>query len=381
MLDSQITDNEYSTSADSLDTETSENADSLYSNTDSPDSDSVFNETTEGENNINSKPNNGGKIIDVDSDFNGNLENAIAQANDGDVVSLGSNTYYTDGIDLNKSITIDGQQGSVIDGGGTSESIIEVDSKASGATIQDVEITNGNNGIAGTGATNLTLENLDLNDLGLDKTIRDGQNNTAIALNSADGLKIINSEISNVGRKGIGIGGTDGAVIDGMTIQNINLDAQHAQSHDAGGIKLFNTNDVVVSNNQLSDINGHHIWNDTTNGTTIKGNVATGVGTDFLAPKFNDNVQMTGIYNEKSSNATVSGNKVDSTDEFLAFKATAFSTDTMSMENNDFSSFELNTTDYWVNKGAEVKIATTEDPSEADFSIMSDAYYAEANIG
>ncbi|MDJ0589093.1 MAG: cellulose binding domain-containing protein [Pleurocapsa sp. MO_226.B13] len=37
------------------------------------------------------------KIIYVDSDFGGNLEKAIAAANDGDLVQLGSNTYYTRG--------------------------------------------------------------------------------------------------------------------------------------------------------------------------------------------------------------------------------------------------------------------------------------------
>lgn len=250
-----------------------------------------------------------GKIINVDQDFSGDLESAIAAAKNGDVVQLGNDTYYTEGIAIDKDITIDGRKGSVINGAGTTESIIYLTEGASGATIQDVEITNGNNAIRGDGAANLTLKNLDIHNIGIKETIRQGANNTGIELRHAEGLKLLNSQIHNIGRKAVGITDTDGGTISGLSIENVNLEAEHVQSHDAGGIKLFNTNDITISDNHLSDINAIYIWNDITNGTTIENNVLENVGEDFLAPAFNNYVDIFGIYNEKSSNSTVENNE------------------------------------------------------------------------
>ncbi len=321
------------------------------------------------------------KIIDVDSDFGGNLEKAIAAANDGDLVQLGGNTYYTKGITIDKDITIDGEEGTVIDGAGTSEAIFNLTPGASGATLQDLKITNGNNGIYGYNVSNLTLQNLAIEDIGINQTIRDGQNNTGIVLNRADGLQLLDSTIYNVGRKGVGINDTDGALVSGLTVQNVNLRAQHAQSFDAAGIKFFNTNDVILKDSYFSDLNTIYIWNDTTNSTTIEGNVVENVGEVFLKPDFNLNVDISGIYNEKSSNSIIRNNQGTSVDKFLALNATEFSTETMTLEGNDFSNIEINTQDYWVNESAEKLIATTEDPLEADFSLFADEYFAQANIG
>ena len=144
---------------------------------------------------------------------------------------------------------------------------------------------------------------------------------------------------------------------------------------------MFNTNDVIISENKLTDINAFNIWNDITNGTVIENNVITGVGEDFLAPEFNQNVLVAGIYNEKSYKSVVRNNSVTSIDPFLAFDATAFTTETMIHEGNDLTNFELNTEDYWANESAEKLIAITEDPYEADFTLFEDDFYAEANIG
>ena len=326
------------------------------------------------------EPKGGAKIINVDNDFGGNLEGAIASANDGDVVKLGSKTYYTSGITINKDITIDGQKGSVVNGGGTLESIFSLTKGATGATIQDIEITNGNNGIYGNGARNLTLQNLNVNKIGINNPIRTGQNNVGITLGHADGLQLFNSKVHDVGRKGVSVGDTDGAIISGISVQNVNLAAQHAQSHDAAGIKFFNTNDVTIKGSYFSHINANNIWNDTTNGTLIKGNTIVNAGEDFLAPSFNKNVGMTGIYNEKSSNSIVKNNKATSVGNFIAFKATEFTTETMTLENNNFSSSEINTRDYWVNEEAEKLIALTENPDEANFGLFADEYFAQANI-
>ncbi len=340
----------------------------------------TFAKVSSASNDIVAKPKGSAKIISVDKDFGGNLKGAIASANDGDVVKLGSKTYYTSGITINKDITIDGQKGSVVNGGGTLKSIFSLTQGATGATIQDIEITNGNNGIYGNGARNLTLQNLNVNKIGINNPIRTGQNNVGITLGHADGLQLLNSKVHNVGRKGVSVGDTNGAIISGISVRNVNLAAQHAQSHDAAGIKFFNTNDVIIKDSYFSDINANNIWNDTTNGTLIKGNTIVNAGEDFLAPSFNKNVGMVGIYNEKSSNSIVKNNKATSVGNFVAFKATEFTTETMTLKNNDFSSFEINTRDYWVNEKAEKLIALTENPDEANFGLFADEYFAQANI-
>ena len=336
---------------------------------------------TIGQEEADTQSNSDNNIINVDDDFGGDLESAIANADDGDTIQIGSYTYYTDGIVIDKDITIDGQEGSVIDGGGTSDSVITLDPEASGATIQDLHVTNGNNGIYGNGATDLTFQNLEVSNIGLDRTNRSGENNIGIMLSRADGLRISDSNIHDIGRKAVGVGDTDGAVISGLTVQNVNLAAQHSQAHDAAGVKFYNTNNAIVKDSYFSDINAINIWNDSTNGTTIEGNVIENVGEDFLAPGFNDNVNISGIYNEKSSNSTIKYNSGTSADGFLVLDSTEFSTETMNFSDNDFSTYELGTQDYWVNEEAEKLIATTENPGEANFSLLSSQYYEQANIG
>ena len=320
------------------------------------------------------------RLISVDNDFGGDLDLAIASAQDGDIVQLGARVYYTDGINLDKDITIDGREGSVIDGEGTSNPIFSLDAGASGATIRDLEITNGNIGILGNDATDLKLVNLEIYDIGNDEIIRTGEDNTAISLSHADGFDIVNSDIYDVSKKGIGIRDTDGGRIRGLSIQDINLEAEHAQSFDAGGIKLFNTNDVIVKDNDLSNINAFFIWNDITSNTTIEGNYITGVGEDFLAPEFNPNVTVTGIYNEKSYQSVVKDNYADAITvgdrEFLAFDATEFATETMTLEDNYFSSQALDTTDYWANEELEKRVAIVEDPKAANFDTFADDFFA-----
>ena len=336
---------------------------------------------TIGQEEVDTQLDNDDNIIDVDNNFGGDLESAIAEADDGDTIQIGSYTYYTDGIVIDKNITIDGTEGSVIDGGGTSNSVLTLASEASGATIQDLHVTNGNNGIYGNGATDLTLQNVEVSNIGLDETNRSGENNIGIMFSRADGLRISDSNIHDIGRKAVGVGDTDGAVISGLTVQNVNLAAQHSQAHDAAGVKLFNTNNAVVKDSYFSDLNAINIWNDTTTGTNIEGNVISNVGEDFLAPSFNNDVKISGIYNEKSSNATIKYNSGTSVDGFLVLDSTEFSTETMDFSDNDFSTYELGTQDYWVDEEAEKLIATTENPGEADFSLLSNQYYEQANIG
>lgn len=335
--------------------------------------------------------------IDVEQDFDGDLAAAIAAAKDGDVVVLGAKVYQTPGITIDKDITIagaipdstnlesaepiEGKPGSIIDGGGTSGAILNLTTGATGATIQEVEITNGNNGIIVNDANDVTLQNLEIHNIGITEPVRDGVNNIGINLDNADGFELLDSNFYNIGRKGVGISNTNGGIVDGLTLEDINIDAEHAQSFDAAGIKLFNTNDITVSNNNLTDINAFNIWNDLTNSTTMDGNVITNVGVDFLAPEFNQYVTVSGIYNEKSYESVVTNNDVTAVDDFLAFDATEFTTETMVLGENTFSSVELNSTDYWHNESMEKQVAITEDPGEAGFDLFEEDFYEDAIIG
>lgn len=348
-----------------------------------------FSETTDDDQNddaqnIGAETENGGKVISVDDNFDGNLESAISAANNGDVVLLGNTVYYTDGITLDKDITIDGQENSVINGNGTAESIIRLTPGASGATIQDVELTNANNGINGYGASNVRLQNLEVHDIGISQTDRYGANNTAIGLSHAEGLEILDSRVYNIGKKGVGIGDTNGARISGLSVQEVNLQGQHSQSHDAAGIKFYNTHNVTVADSYFSNINANHIWNDTSSGTAIEGNVIENVGSNFVEPSFDSNVAISGIYNEKSPDSRVSRNQINTIDdsEFTAFNATEFTSESLSLaDDNSLSSVSLGTTDYWANEQAEKLIATTTNPDEANFDIFAEDYYNHANIG
>ncbi|MEY2856467.1 MAG: hypothetical protein RLZZ74_776 [Cyanobacteriota bacterium] len=387
---STTTENVDITSTDNADTQSSESTDSLYpEDTNALATDNTTLEDTVSQDNsanpVETSPvasTGGGNVIDVDRDYGGDLKSAIAAAGSGDTVQLGNNTYSASGITIDKGITIDGQEGSVVDGGGTSDTIFNLTTDASNATIQNIEITNANNGIQSYGASDLTLQNLNIHDIGISETIRDGQNNTGITLNKADGAKVLNSTISNVGRKGIGIGDTSGATVSGLTIENVNLGAEHAQNHDAAGIKLFNTSGVTVSDNNLSKINANYVWNDTNTGTTIENNNLQDVGTDYLAPGFNSEVgDIVGIYDEKSANSSVNNNNGTSADGFLVYDATAFTTETLDLGNNDFSSQQTGSIDYFANRDAEILVATTEDPGAANFDSFADDYYAKAIIG
>jgi Right handed beta helix region len=330
------------------------------------------------------------RIINVDQEFNGNLDKAISAANDGDTVQLGGKTYKTKGLELNKDITIEGVEGkSVINGNNTSGSVITVHADGSGSTVQGVEITNAASGINVLAASDVTLQNLEIHNIGIDKVNRSGVDNFGINLSSASNFKILDSEIYDIGRKGIGAIDSDGGLIEGVTLKDINLDAEHSQSFDAGGIKLFNTNAVTVKDNKMSKINAFCLWDDLTSNTVIDGNDITGAGDSFKAPEYNENVTVAGMYIEKTYNTTVDNNKVTSVDDtrpdagtFLAFDATEFSTESMVLgENNDFSSQKLNTTDYWANERLEKRIATTEDPAAANFSLISEEYFTGGTFG
>jgi hypothetical protein len=340
-------------------------------------SDSVFYDTTNQGSSVPAE--GGGRVINVDNEFGGDIKSAIAAAESGDVVELGNNTYSASNITIDKDITLTGQEGTVIDGGGSWDPIINITQDGDGATIQNLELTNANIGINSYGASNVTIQNLDINNIGLSQTNTDGQNNTGINLDTADGFQVLNTNISNVGRKGIGVGDTRGGTVSGVTVDGVNLAAQHPQNHDAAGVKFFNTTDVALKDSTFTNINAHHMWNDTTHGTTIENNTAQGVGSDYIGHGSGTSMGLPiyGIYNEKSEDSYISNNNITAMDGFTAFNSTEFSTQTQSLTTNEFSNQELGSTDYYVNESAEIAVATNEDPAGADYSLFAAEYESQ----
>lgn len=323
----------------------------------------------------------GGQVINVEAGQD--IQAAIDSANNGDVVRLGEGTFNVESLFIDKDITLDGVEGSVIDGGGTEETLITLGQNASGATLQDFELTNAKNGIYSDGSDNLTINNLDINNIGLGELTDTsfGANNTAILVANTSGTEITNNSISDIGRLGITVKVSDGGdiLVDGNRISNVNRDGLHSQSHDAGGIKLFDTTDVTVSNNELFDINAQNIWADTVNLTTITGNEVE-IAEDVFNP-FNDLVGngVMGIYNEKSWNAVISGNSVKTeTEGDFAIRSTEANYDSLSEFDNLFvgpTDFKSET--YWADEAVERDVAL----GNSVFEDFSETYINETLNG
>lgn len=85
--------------------------------------------------------------------------------------------------------------------------------------------------------------------------------------------------------------------------------------------------------------------------------------------------------NDTTNGTIIENNVIENVGDFLQFNATVFTTETLVLENNNFSSFELNTPYFWINEELEKLIATTENPDEANFSLIAEEFFAQANIG
>jgi hypothetical protein len=371
------------TNTDNSDPQATESTDSLYpADTSNPSSEAdnlIFDDTASPDKNLDNSQenvpaisNSGGNVINVDSDFGGNLQSAIAAASNGDVVKLGSRTYTASGVKIDKDITLDGEAGTVIDGGGSADSILNITQDADGATIQNLELTNANIGIYTYGAENLTVQNVDVNNIGLTQTDVNGQSNTGMVFNSTNGLQVTNCDLSDIGRKGIGVGDSVGAVISDVSVENVNLADQHARNHDVAGVKFYNTTDSVIQNSYFSNIHGNALWPDTTTGTILTNNTVEGV-------KIGEDIS--GVYNEKSPNSRVSGNTVTGVDGHVGLDATELTTETLDLGENNFSNQLLGSTDYFVDPAAETMIANEADPSKANFDLISAAYSQGSVMG
>ena len=92
-------------------------------------------------------PENAGRGADIDAGPGvtvppgGDIQSAVDSANDGDVIKLEAGEYNISNSNIYKNVTIDSVEGTVLNGNGA-EVGINLSSGASGATIQDVELTN-----------------------------------------------------------------------------------------------------------------------------------------------------------------------------------------------------------------------------------------------
>ena len=149
---------------------------------------------------------------------------------------------------------------------------------------------------------------------------------------------------------------TDNGLISGLDVQNINLEGKNALNWDVAGIKLFDTTNIEIADNFLSGVNGHAIWSDTSKGTSVTNNLVQGVGEVLAGSVGNaasaggtERDNTTGIYIEKTADATVDGNTVNGLDGFDFIAATSYSSGSSSLGQNASSSVATNRTDYWIN--------------------------------
>ena len=337
---------------------------SSSSNTINPDQSdiSILNQTaaksSEFERNFSeAQPEAGGKVIQLGE--GDDIQAAIDSASDGDVIKLAQGTYTTSGLTIDKDITLDGEEGTVIDGQGADGKIITIGENADGATLQDLELTNASNGVFADGADDLLIQNLDINNIGLGELSNSGfeADNTGILVANTSGTQILNNQLSDIGRLGITVKESDGGdiLIDGNSLSNINLDAQHSQAHDAGGIKLFDTAGVTISNNDFDRVNAHNLWLDTVNETEVSGNSINIDDDLFQAGSEQSGLGLMGIYNEKSYNADITNNSISALGENdFAIRSTADNFSSLTESANDFDgNVDFQSETYWAGQSAD----------------------------
>ena len=277
----------------------------------------------------------------------GDLQAAIDSAKNGDVIKLEAGTYDISDLTINKQITIDGTDGTVLDGGG-SETGINILSGGSGSVIQDVEMMNfQDRAISGTGAKNLLLQNLDIHHVGIGSPLQGDNRNTAIHLDGADGFQILNSNITDVDRKGIGIGVTNGGVISGVSIAGINEGNNHDRTWDVGAIKSFQASNIDVIGNAADAINGNALWFDHSDGVYAQDNIITNVGLGDIGLNGAQIDNTRGLYFETSTNSGASNNTITGENGFEMITVTNQSAGSFSLGDNFAESINLTGTD-WV---------------------------------
>ena len=149
----------------------------------------------------------------------GTLAEALAQASDGDVLLLEPGVH-PGALQIDKAITVRGQPGAIVDGGGTGHAVIV---NAAGVTVED-----------------LTIRNCRISDEFTDSGVWVEQDST--------GARVIGTTIEGC-RFGIWIHGTAETEVSGNRIVGL----EHATQNDRGDcIHLWDSDGIRVTDNDLS---------------------------------------------------------------------------------------------------------------------------------
>jgi len=200
------------------------------------------------------------------------IQEAIDEANDGDTIEIGDDTYNED-LQVNKAdLTLTNGSSPVVNG--------QINVTASGVTISGLTITNptGGYGVVVNGATDVVIDNNVFTDIG--SSLAEGSAQ-AVYLNGSE-AEITNNEIANIGNtslvrsggsssKGVYVGDTAGSgTLSGILIENNNLTNIAASTDEwnggnggrgAYGILINyggNTDGARIARNTISNLEG--LW-------------------------------------------------------------------------------------------------------------------------
>jgi hypothetical protein len=217
-----------------------------------------------------------------------NIQGAIDGAAEGSVIRFAPGTYDNASLKLSKGVTLDGSEGTIFNGNGSTAEGVNLAQGTKGATIQDIDFQNySETGIYGQGIENTTIQNLSMEKIGANQGDKnESKLGTGINLLDSKNGVISNVSMNDIKNKGIGVNGGDGNVIRNNDIQNINMEQHYNPDWNVAGIKSFQADNVIVENNRVGNVmgksdyganNGYGIWIDTNGeGNVVQNNTTHG---------------------------------------------------------------------------------------------------------
>jgi hypothetical protein len=239
----------------------------------------------------------GGNIVEVAP--GGDVQAAVNSAAEGSVIKLGAGVYNVADLNIYKSITLDGTEGTIFDGQNQAKKGINI-SNAPNVTVQDISFRNyTDQGIYANGVKGMTLQNIDMQKIGDNAEAKSANNNdTGIMVDGATDSVIRNVSMDDIKKKGIGLGVGKNNTIENVAITNINKEGHYDVNNDVGAIKTMLETGTTIRNNQIGTVvNGNSLWVDSGGaGSVVEGN------------SFTDSSNKRGVYIEKTPNTTVTNN-------------------------------------------------------------------------
>lgn len=238
----------------------------------------------------------GGNVIEVAPGED--LQAAIEKAPDGSVIKLGAGVYNVSDLNVYKSITLDGTDGTVFDGQNQAKLAIKA-MNAPNITLQDISIRNyTDQGIYANSTDGLTVQNIDMQKIGDNGEAKSANNNDAgIQADNVTNSVFRNLSMDDIKKKGIGLGLGKNNLVENVAITNVNKEGHYDVNNDVAGIKTMLETGTTIRNNQLGTVNGNSLWVD-----------SGGAGNKVEGNQFTDNSNKRGVYIEKTPNTTVTNN-------------------------------------------------------------------------